>query len=83
MSLSFLVCVCVCVCVLVTHLCLTLCDHIDCSSPGSSVYRILQAKILEWVAIPSSRDLPDPGIEPESPALRADSLLSEPPRKPL
>ena len=37
---------------------------------------ILQARILEWVAIPSSRDLPNPGIEPRSPTLQADSLPS-------
>ena len=51
----------------------------DCSPPSSSVCGILQAGILEWVAIPFSWDLPDPGIESESPALWADSLLSEPP----
>ena len=45
--------------------------------PGSSVHGILQARILEWVAIPSPADLPDPGIEPESPALQADSLPTE------
>ena len=40
---------------------------------------ISQARILEWVAISFSRgDLPDPGMEPGSPALQADSLLSEP-----
>ena len=38
----------------------------DFSPPGSSVYGILQARILELVAIPFSRDLPDPGIEPMS-----------------
>ena len=54
----------------------------DCSPPGSSVHGISQARILGWVAIPSPRDLPDPGIEPGSPALQADSLPSEPPRKP-
>ena len=43
------------VCVLVVQLCLTLCDPMDCSSPGSSVHGILQARMLEWVAIPSSR----------------------------
>ena len=37
----------------VTQLCPTLCDPIDYSSPGSSVHGILQARILEWVAIPS------------------------------
>ena len=40
----------------------TLCDPMDCSSLGSSVYGILQAKILEWVAIPFSRGFPDPGL---------------------
>ena len=44
--------------------------------------RILQARILEWIAIPFSVNLPDPGIEPGSLALQADSLLSEPPGKP-
>ena len=48
------------------------------SPPGSSVHGILQARILEWVAIPFSGDLPNPGIEPGSPALQANSLLSEP-----
>ena len=50
--------------------------------PGSSVHGILQARILEWIAIPFSRDLPNPGMEPGSPALQADSLPSEPPGKP-
>ena len=39
----------------VTQSCLTLCDPTDCSSPGSSVQGILLARILEWVAISSSR----------------------------
>ena len=104
---------------------------VDCSPPGSSVHGILQARILEWVAIsfsnawkwkgkvkslshvrlfatpwtvachappsmgfsrqeywsglplPSPGDLPDPGIEPRSPALQADALTSEPPGKPI
>ena len=38
-----------------TKLCQTLCDLMDCSSPGSSVHEISQARILEWVAIPFSR----------------------------
>ena len=38
-------------CVLVTQSCLTLCDRMDCSLPGSSVHGILQARILEWVAV--------------------------------
>ena len=41
----------VCVCVLVAQLCLTLCDPMDCSPPGSSVHGILQARRLEWVII--------------------------------
>ena len=40
---------------LVTQLCLTFCNSMDCSPPGSSVHGILQAKIVEWVAIPFSR----------------------------
>ena len=39
---------------LVTRLCSTLCDPMDCSPPGFSVHGILQARILEWVAIPFS-----------------------------
>ena len=35
--------------------CLTLCDPVDCNPPGSSVHGIRQARILEWVAVPSSR----------------------------
>ena len=68
---------------LVAWLCLTLCDPMNYSSPpGSSVHGILKARILEWVAIPFSRGLPDPGIELRFPALQADSLPSEPPGKP-
>ena len=50
--------------------------------PQTSVLGIIQPRILEWVAISFSKDLPDPGIDPWSPALQADSLLSEPARKP-
>ena len=45
---------CVCVC-LVTQTCLTLCDPMDCSPPGSSVHGSLQARILKWVVISFSR----------------------------
>ena len=44
----------------------TQCDSMGCSPPGSSVHGILQARILEWVAIPFSRASPYPGIEPGS-----------------
>ena len=49
---------------------------------ASPVHGILQARTLEWVAIPFSRGSSDPEIEPGSPALQADSLLLEPHRKP-
>ena len=48
--------------------CPPLCDPVDFSPPGSSVHGILQARILEWAAISFSGDLPDPGIQPLSPA---------------
>ena len=65
-------------CCLVTKFCHLLCNPMDCSSPGSSVHGILKARILEWIAVLFSRDLPNPGIKPRSPALQADSLPSEP-----
>ena len=49
----------------------------DRSLPGSSVHGILQARILEWVAISFSRGSSYPEIEPGSHALQADSLLTE------
>ena len=45
---------------LVAQSCLTLCDPMDCSPPGSSVHGIIQARILEWVAVSSSRGPPQP-----------------------
>ena len=56
----------------------------DYSRSGSSIHRILQARILEWSGLPfpSPGDLPDPEIEPGSPALQADSLPPEPLGKP-
>ena len=59
--------------VLVTQPCLTLCDPMDCRPTGSSVHGILQARTLEWLPFPSPGDLPNPGIEPGSPAFQADS----------
>ena len=60
----------------VAQSCQTLSDPMD-----YTVHGILQARILEWVAISFSRDLPNPGIVPGSPALQADALLSKPPGK--
>ena len=83
--------------VLVAQSCPTLCDSMeskecdfvtlqsssmDYSPQGPSVHGILQARILEWVPFPSPGDLPDPGIEPRSPALQADTLPPEPRGKP-
>ena len=65
----------------VTQSYLTLWDPVDCSPPGSSVHGILQARVLEWVAIPSPGDLPNPGIKPRSPTLQADALPSKQPAK--
>ena len=47
-------------CVLVTQSCLTLCDPMDCSPPGFCVHGILQARILEWIAMPCSRGSSQP-----------------------
>ena len=72
--------VCVCVCRSVVSDSVT---PMDCSPPGSSVHRILQVRILEWVAILSPGDIPDLGIKPRPPVLQAYSLPSEPPGKPV
>ena len=58
-----------CVCVLVAQSCLILCDLMDCSLLGSSVHGILQARILEWVAISFSRGSSHPRDWTRSPAL--------------
>ena len=49
--------ICPCLCDKSLQLCPTLCDSMDCSPPGSSVREVLQARILEWVAISSSKDM--------------------------
>ena len=64
--------------VLVTQSCPALCDPLS----YNSVHGILQARILEWVAILFSRVSPQPRAWPQSPILQADSLLSESPGKP-
>ena len=63
----------------VTESCPTFCD---CSPPRFSVHGISQGRILEWVAMPSSRDLPDSRIPPVSPALAVGFFTTELPRKP-
>ena len=64
-----------------SHVQSTLCGPMDYGLPGSSVHGILQARILKWVAVPSSRGLPDPGIEPES--LNVSCIPLAPPGKPV
>ena len=63
-------------------MCISLQPHGLCNLPGSSVHGVLQARILEWAAIPFSSGSSWPGIEPRSPLLQVDSLPSEPPGKP-
>ena len=68
---------------LVTQSCPTLCDPMDCSLPGSSVHGDSPGKnTAVGLTCPPPEDLPNPGSEPRSPALQADSLPSEPPGKP-
>ena len=47
-------------CATLPQVCLTICDPMDYNPPGSSDYGILQARILEWVAMPSSRGFSQP-----------------------
>ena len=75
----------VCACVR-AQLYLTFCNSMDCSPPGSSVYGISQARILEWLPFPTPGDLPEAGIEPMSfvsPALAGGFFTSASPEKPI
>ena len=80
--LCFDKCVPGCVCAKALQSCPTLCNAMDRSPPGSSVRGILQARILEQVPFPPPGDLPDPGIEPTSPALAGGFFTTESPGKP-
>ena len=60
-----------------TQSCLTLCDPMDCQAPLSMEFS--RQEYWSGLSFPSPRDLPNPGSEPGSPALRADSLSTEPP----
>ena len=60
-----------CVLCLVIQLCPTLCDPMDCNPPRSCVHGILQARVLEWVAVPFSRGIfPTKGLNPSLPHCR-------------
>ena len=65
----------------VAQSCLTLCDPMDCSPPGYYIHGISRQEYWSGVPFPSPGDLPESGIEPWSPALQADYLLSELPGK--
>ena len=65
----------------VTQSCPTLCNPMDCSLPGSASMGFSRQEYWSVLPFPSPGDLPDPGIEPGSPALQVDVLPSEQPRK--
>ena len=71
-----------CVC-LVVQLCPTLCDLMGYSRQASLSMEILQARILQWVAMPSSRGSSQPRDGTQVSRLQVDSVLSEPPGKPI
>ena len=64
----------------VTHLCPTL-QARDCSLPEFSIHGNFHVRILEWVVLSPPGDLPNPGIEPASPALAGGFFTIEPPGK--
>ena len=72
-------------CVLSHSVMSTLCDPMDCRPPGTSVYGDSPGKNLHWSGLPCPPPghLPNPGVEPRSPTLQADSLPPEPPGKPM
>ena len=61
----------------------TLCDSLDCSLLGASALEFSRQEYWSRQPFLSPGDLPNPRIEPGSPAMQADSLLSEPPGKPV
>ena len=71
-----------CVCLLVAQSRPTLCDPMGCSPPSSSVHGILQARILEWVAIPFSRGSPQPRDRTQVSCIAGRFFTSKPPGKP-
>ena len=82
-TINFYLTMCVCMC-LVTQFCLTLCNPMDCSLPGSSVHGIIsRQEYRNGLPFPSPGDLPNPGIKSGSLALQTDSLSSKPSGKPL
>ena len=72
-----------CVLCLVTQSCLTLCHPMDCSLPGPSVHGILQARILEWVAMPSSRESSRSTDRTSVSCITGRFFITGPPGKPI
>ena len=70
-------------CSVIAQSCPTLCDPMDYRPPGSSVHGFPRQEYWSGLPFPSPGDLSDPGIEPKSPTLQADTLTSEPPGKPI
>ena len=72
-----------CYCCLVAKSCLTICDLMECSPPGSSLSMgFLRQEYWSGLPFPSPGDLPSPGIKPVSPALAGGFFITEPSRKP-
>ena len=69
-----------CVCAKSLHLCPTVCDPMGCQAPLSMGFS--RQEYWSGLPRPSPGDLPDPGVEPRSPALQVNSLPSEPQGKP-
>ena len=68
----------------ITQLCLTVCDLMDCIAHQAPLsLEFARQEYWRGLPFPPPGDLPDPGIKPWSPLLQADSLLTEPPGKPL
>ena len=81
LMISLLFWMCCAVLCSVAQSCPTLCDPMDCSPPVSSVHKILQARILEWVAMPSSRGIFPPRDWTQVSCIVGNSLPSESPGK--
>ena len=65
------------------NLCVTHCNAMDYKPPGSSVHRISQARILEWLPLPSPGDPPNHGIKTMFPVLAGGFYTTEPPGEPV
>ena len=72
-----------CMCVLSLHLCPTVCNHMDLNLPGLSIHGFLQARILEWVAMPSSRGSSQPRDGTGISCIAGGFFILAPPAKPL